>query len=63
MKVWYRGFSVRSKNSLAEEGKMQSFIVARIFGRYHLKNMQGAAKNANAGRYGTMKGYTKKKNI
>jgi hypothetical protein len=44
MRVWYRGFTIRSKKSLLEDGKLNRFIVARIFSRKHLTNMRAAGK-------------------
>jgi hypothetical protein len=29
--VWYRGFTIRSKKISLEDGKLNRFIVARIF--------------------------------
>lgn len=48
MRVWYRGFTVRSKKSLLNDGKLNRFIVARVFGMRHLKNMQKAAKKVKS---------------
>lgn len=44
MRVWYRGFTLRSKKSLLNDGKLNRFVVARVFGMRHLKNMQKASK-------------------
>jgi hypothetical protein len=44
MRVWYRGFTIRSTKSLLEDGKLNRFVVARIFGTLHLKNMRKAGK-------------------
>jgi hypothetical protein len=44
MKVWYRGFTIRSKKTLLEDGKLNRFIVARIFSVRHLRNMRSAGK-------------------
>lgn len=44
MRVWYRGFTIRSKKSLLEDGKLNRFVVARIFSPLHLKNMKAAGK-------------------
>jgi hypothetical protein len=30
MRVWYRGFTIRSKKSFLENGKLNRFIVARL---------------------------------
>lgn len=46
MRVWYRGFTIRSKKSLLEDGKLNRFVVARVFGTLHLKNMKTAGKKA-----------------
>jgi hypothetical protein len=43
MRVWYRGFTIRSKSFL-ENGKLNRFIVARIYSRKHLTNMRTAGK-------------------
>jgi hypothetical protein len=42
MRVWYRGFTIRS--NLSENGKLNRFIVARIYSRKHLTNMRTAGK-------------------
>jgi len=44
MRVWYRGFTIRSTKSLLEDGKLNRFVVARIFGTLHLNNMRKAGK-------------------
>lgn len=51
-KVWYRGFTVRSKKSLLEDGKFNRFTVARVFGRKHWNDLKKAGKKAKATRYG-----------
>ena len=48
MRVWYRGFTIRSKKSLLEDGKLNRFVVARVFGTLHLRNMKEASKKAKA---------------
>jgi hypothetical protein len=45
MRVWYRGFTIRSKKSFLENGKLNRFIVARIYSRKHLTNMRTAGKS------------------
>jgi hypothetical protein len=45
MRVWYRGFTIRSKSFL-ENGKLNRFIVARIYSRKHLTNMRTAGKKS-----------------
>jgi hypothetical protein len=44
MRVWYRGFTIRSKEIFLENGKLNRFIVARIYSRKHLTNMRTAGK-------------------
>lgn len=55
MRLWYRGFTIRSKKSLLEDGKLNRFIVARIFGTLHLKNMKIAGKKAKEKKDGKRK--------
>lgn len=55
MRVWYRGFTIRSKKSLLEDGKLNRFVVARIFGTLHLRNMKIAGKKAKEKQYGKRK--------
>jgi hypothetical protein len=38
------GFTIRSKKSFLENGKLNRFIVARLTGRKHLTNMRTAGK-------------------
>jgi hypothetical protein len=47
MKVWYRGFTVKSKSSLLEDGKLNRFRIERIFGKAHLVNMRKVSKKYN----------------
>lgn len=44
MKDWYRGFSLRSKDSLVADGKLNRFRIQRIFGVAHLMKMRKVAK-------------------
>ena len=44
MRVWYRGFSLRSTKSLLGDGKLNRFVIARIFGFKHLNCMRKAGK-------------------
>jgi len=55
MRVWYRGFTIRSKKSLLNDGKLNRFVVARIFGTLHLKNMRAAGKKQKAIKNGKRK--------
>jgi hypothetical protein len=47
MRDWYRGFSIRSKNSLVGDGRFNRFRVERIFGKHHLNSMKKASKKYN----------------
>jgi len=47
MRDWYRGFSLRSKDSLVEDGKLNRFRVERIFGKAHLMTMRKVSKKYN----------------
>lgn len=52
MRVWYRGFSIRSTKSLLNDGKLNRFVVARVFGIWHLKKMQKAANKVKLNKDG-----------
>ena len=43
LRKFQRGFSIRSKDSFT--GSQAKIVMARIFGKHHLKNMQKGYKN------------------
>jgi hypothetical protein len=45
MRVWYRGFTIRSEKNLLD-GKLNRFIVARIFTAESISNMRTAGKKS-----------------